>query len=494
MPPAPRLVLAAAALAGTLCPLAAALGHAAAAAAAAAPPPGRPTGGGARAAPGAPRLRRQLQSSGEQPGAAPGSVRRSYEGYAVVRATPEAEGQPRLLTDEALTRAGLLVDLWSEPRGAGKPVDLMARGPDVDKVTEYLRASGIPFTMMINDVRQAIEASHTALTAAVGPAQGMRGMLDFALDQYHTFGDITAWLDAVAALKPALARAVVIGDTYENRTVKGIKIAAHDGRPALVITCGLHAREWISPASCLYVIDTLVSGYGVRPEVTAMVDAFEWHIVPVTNADGYVYTWTDDRLWRKTRRPQRASCVGADPNRNFDDHWCLNPYERICNSQTFCGDAPLSEPCVRNLAQYLTGLKDRGTDIQGFVDIHAYSQLWMWPYGWTSSTHTQDHQVQATCAAATAAAILATHGTEFQVGPIASTVYEAGGSAVDWAYTALGVKFAYAAELRDHGRWGFLLPAEEIAPSGEELLAGLAALASCIVRTQAGQPQGHGNP
>ena len=41
--------------------------------------------------------------------------------------------------------------------------------------------------------------------------------------------------------------------------------------------------------------------------------------VPILNPDGYEYSWTDDRMWRKTRMPNPGSpCVGTDPNRN----WC----------------------------------------------------------------------------------------------------------------------------------------------------------------------------
>ena len=35
-----------------------------------------------------------------------------------------------------------------------------------------------------------------------------------------------------------------------------------------------------------------------------LVDGLDWYIVPVVNPDGYAYSWTDDRLWRKTRRVQ----------------------------------------------------------------------------------------------------------------------------------------------------------------------------------------------
>ena len=33
-----------------------------------------------------------------------------------------------------------------------------------------------------------------------------------------------------------------------------------------------------------------------------LVDGLDWYIVPVVNPDGYAYSWSDDRLWRKTRR------------------------------------------------------------------------------------------------------------------------------------------------------------------------------------------------
>ncbi|GFY59784.1 carboxypeptidase B, partial [Trichonephila inaurata madagascariensis] len=94
-------------------------------------------------------------------------------------------------------------------------------------------------------------------------------------------------------------------------------------KPALWIDSGIHAREWVSPATSLYIIEQLVKGYDTDPEMRELVDTFDWYIFPVINVDGYKYTWTFNRMWRKNRvLPRRFGtnpfCRGADPNRNFD--------------------------------------------------------------------------------------------------------------------------------------------------------------------------------
>lgn len=39
---------------------------------------------------------------------------------------------------------------------------------------------------------------------------------------------------------------------------------------------------------------------------------------------------------------------------------------------------------------------------------------------------------------------------------------QAGGGADDWSSDVLGVKYVYTVELRDRGRFGFILPAKQI--------------------------------
>ncbi len=61
----------------------------------------------------------------------------------------------------------------------------------------------------------------------------------------------------------------------------------------------IHAREWIAPSSNIYMIDTLVQNRD--PSDDAYVTGIDWYFLPVVNPDGYEYSWTDDRNWRKTR-------------------------------------------------------------------------------------------------------------------------------------------------------------------------------------------------
>ncbi|TOF75441.1 carboxypeptidase, partial [Vibrio parahaemolyticus] len=82
-----------------------------------------------------------------------------------------------------------------------------------------------------------------------------------------------------------------------------VKVSTGGSKPVIWIDCGIHAREWISTATCQYFLDQLTAGYGNDSQVTTLLDSYDFHIMPCTNPDGYVYTWTVDRLWRKNRVP-----------------------------------------------------------------------------------------------------------------------------------------------------------------------------------------------
>jgi murein tripeptide amidase MpaA len=73
----------------------------------------------------------------------------------------------------------------------------------------------------------------------------------------------------------------------------------------------------------MYIVDHLTANYGVERDVTDLLDAVELILVPFTNPDGYAYTWTNTRLWRKNRSPapSGSTCIGTDLNRNYRSKW-----------------------------------------------------------------------------------------------------------------------------------------------------------------------------
>jgi hypothetical protein len=56
----------------------------------------------------------------------------------------------------------------------------------------------------------------------------------------------------------------------------------------------------------------------------------------------------------------------------------------------------------------------------------------------------------------------------------------ASGSSADWTYDSAKIVYSYGVELRDQGQYGFLLPPDQIIPSGLETFEAIKALAFYI--------------
>lgn len=83
-----------------------------------------------------------------------------------------------------------------------------------------------------------------------------------------------------------------VGKSYENRTMKLIKISSggNGNKPIIFIDACIHAREWSTPAFALYIMDQLVENYEQNKD---MLEHADWYILPVVNPDGYEYAHTN---------------------------------------------------------------------------------------------------------------------------------------------------------------------------------------------------------
>jgi len=382
----------------------------------------------------------------------------SYEGYQVLRTselTPEASA---LLRELQLTTNSL--DFWQEPV-TGRTTDINSPPELLAGLKEMLASKGVDVSTMIEDVEKLIQETTPVKSTK---SEGKRYAMNW--DDYQDHDTLNEFIEALADAND-FASIIPIGQSYEGRDMKVLAITkAGAGAPSVFLESGIHAREWVSPAVATYVVRQLVEEYADHPDY---IDKINWYFLPSANPDGYAYTFTDDRLWRKTRSDSGSSsgCKGVDPNRNWGFHWGESGVSFDKCSEVYCGEEAFSEIEMQNIRDFVQTLEP--VPVLGWC-FHSYSQLWLWPYGYDYGAYPENYKEIQQLAIDASDALYEVHGTIFD--PINSAdLYPAAGAADDW-YKSIGMRYVFTTELRDTGRYGFVLPKDQIIPSGEEMWAG----------------------
>jgi murein tripeptide amidase MpaA len=414
-------------------------------------------------------------------GFAAGNQHVRYDGDVVLRCSFEFSNlEHQHIYQVLLSQPRDEVDFWSHQ-------DIHLTPKSFPSVSSILAAHKIPCETIIENVQDLVDAEQ-AQTRQVREqaAKGIHAAApgdpnpDPFFDTYRTFAEINDYCKNLTIAYPNVFQLVQLNNTYEGRpiiVVKATNGGAFGTKPVLFYEGGIHAREWIGHATMTYILGKLSNASD--PDVQFLLDTYEFHVVPIVNGDGYVYTWTTDRNWRKTRKPNPGSpCIGTDPNRNWDDHWCEVGASRLPCSDSYCGSNPFSEVEVLTMANHISATNAK-QGVKLFVDWHAYGQLWMAPWGCCKDIPPDGAEQEAVGMTALQA-IKDTTGYIYQYGTIYNIIYPASGSSADWGYDVPGVKYSYGIELRDTGTYGFLLPANQIRPQGEEIWAATVAISKQI--------------
>ncbi|GIY20000.1 carboxypeptidase A2 [Caerostris darwini] len=398
-----------------------------------------------------------------------------YVGYSVFRIVPideeDLENLRALVNNEDMK-----LDFWKEPTAVNQAVDVMVPPEQVPFLEQYLISKRIPRTLLMFDVERYIMKERMEMSTPSFLTG--RDSNDF-FSNYRRLDEIHKYLDELVEKNPNISSVISIGKSSEGRDLKAIKIGSKSNqvtKPAIWIDGGIHAREWISPATVTYIAHSLVSEYDLKEDVKELVDYFDWYILPVVNPDGYIYSHSVNRMWRKSRRGRMLFCRGVDLNRNFAFHWREGGSSSSPCSETYAGFTAFSEPETKALSDYIFSQKEK---FIAYLAVHSYSQLWLTPWGWTTELP-KDYNDMVRVAQEATKAIAEVHGTNYRIGSSTNVLYKATGGADDWAYGVAGIKYSYTLELRDTGRHGFLLPSEQIVPTGEETWAGVKAMAKEI--------------
>jgi carboxypeptidase T len=280
---------------------------------------------------------------------------------------------------------------------------------------------------------------------------------------YRTVEETFATAASLASAHPTLATWSDIGNTwnkanlgagYDINVLKLTNQAVPGPKPVMFAMAAIHAREYATAELLTRFAEHLVENYGTDPDATWLLDHHEFHLVLQSNPDGRKHAEEGD-LWRKNTDGNycgpTSSSRGADLNRNYPYRWGGAGSSGSACGETFRGPTPGSEPETQAIMAYVRSIFPDQRDESGgiyspvptnatgiFFDIHSYSELVLWPWGFGANTPPNNPALR-------------TLGRKFAffndyMPQRAVELYEADGVTIDFAFGELGVA-AYTFEI-----------------------------------------------
>lgn len=316
--------------------------------------------------------------------------------------------------------AGLdsLSRLGFEVAGARRtPTGLEALVVASPETESRLRSAGIAVAPIAGVALGAAGDSFSVYRSFDKPITGIRATLEA-----WVAGDTMLHLDS-------------IGASWEGRPLLAVKIgAAADApnRPNVLFMGTHHAREWVSTEVAMRLIRWLADS--APPSLLATRDVW---VIPVENPDGYQYTFTNDRFWRKNRRNNGDGTFGVDPNRNYPEFWGYDEAgsSGVHGAEIYRGPGPASEPETQAIMAFHAAHPPVVS-----VSYHTYSGLVLYPYGFRQGALAPDLPIYRALGGtdilpAVHDSVPDTFHPYYHPGP-GWNLYTTNGEYTDWAYRA----------------------------------------------------------
>ncbi len=130
-----------------------------------------------------------------------------------------------------------------------------------------------------------------------------------AFDRFHRYAELTEVLHALVRAHPDLVAIESIGKSHEGRdiwllTLTQTKTGPALEKPAFWVDGNIHATEVAASAANLYLLHTLVTGYGQDADITRALDTRAFYVCPRINPDGAEWALAENPRWiRSSTRP-----------------------------------------------------------------------------------------------------------------------------------------------------------------------------------------------
>ncbi|MCS4275367.1 hypothetical protein M2390_000528 [Mycetocola sp. BIGb0189] len=346
-----------------------------------------------------------------------------------------------------------------------------------------------------------------SFAAAAAPTYPLPGRLagteyETYFGGYRTAAAYDKFSTDIASSYPELVQRVDFGESWEKKNGKGgsnlvaIRITGdvknqpaptdgQEGRPRFVLVAQAHAREIITSELAWRYATELLNGYGVDPQVTALLDSTEVWInfqnnpdsirqvetalgTSPVNAAGDATPPNSSKAWQRknanntlfapTSTNWSSQQHGIDLNRNWAFKWGGASTSTNPNAVTYLGPSPASEPETAQLATLLTQLFGEyrtenttaapDTRKGSYINLHSYSDYVIYPYAYDKNDAVPN------LAPIKASAFRQSFASGFQTGKAGEILYDNAGNDIDWIYSQLGVP-AYTYEIGTASTGGF---------------------------------------
>lgn len=367
--------------------------------------------------------------------------KRRYDGYKLYNVFPVTKSQTEFITEMSAD-----VDLSFFYEGVDR-FDILVPPAKQDDFLFQLGRKDIRFDIAEHNLQDVLDMEEEEMKLRkVEPGRAV----DY--NNWNTYDNIMAELRILASRCPPGSSCEVqtIGQSHLGRNIDALRIFRNGAnRRTVWVDATIHAREWLATSTILHFMKHMIDDFQ-DPTVSDFLGRFDFYFIPVMNPDGYAYSHTNDRMWRKNRRPNAGStCVGTDLNRNYDQMYANAGTSTNPCSETFRGPSAASEP---ETIVTQAALRNRASSLLFSMHLHTYGQLWLIPWGSVTTSGAcnmaNDHSAMMVHANVAANAVQATYGTTWQRGNSCATIYPASGITMDYSKGVGGVGFTVTPELR----------------------------------------------
>ena len=267
--------------------------------------------------------------------------------------------------------------------------------------------------------------------------------------RFRNYDEMTSELELLASQNADIAKVHDLGTSREGRHLVAIQINSSgpdllngsSNKPGIFFEGMHHAREHLAAQITMMIAKYILENRN-DPQIEALIDSRDIWVAPMMNPDGLEHDIDGGqyKYWRKNRTQNSNGTYGVDLNRNYGYKWGSSGGQAASpnpSSDTYRGPTPFSEPETQAIKNFV----DARPNLNAVISIHTFSELILYPWGWTNDPISNQDDFQLHKKVAETMARWNGYTPEQT-----SDLYIAPGTTMDWAYGEHGI-MAFTFEL-----------------------------------------------